>query len=101
LQYYVGCSGWSNTSWEGPFYPSATKNTRWLGYYSNVFDYVDIESFFYRTPSKQMVKNWAMKTPKNFKFTAKFPKVITHDKRLKEVDDELERFFDATRPLEN
>jgi uncharacterized protein YecE (DUF72 family) len=48
-----------------------------------------------------MVKNWAMKTPKNFKFTAKFPKVITHDKRLKEVDDELKRFFDAMGPLEN
>ena len=42
-----------------------------------------------------------MKTPKNFKFTAKFPKVITHEKRLKEVDDELERFFDAMGPLEN
>jgi uncharacterized protein YecE (DUF72 family) len=42
-----------------------------------------------------MVKNWAMKTPKNFKFTAKFPKIITHEKRLKEVDNELERFFDA------
>lgn len=42
-----------------------------------VFDYVEIDFPFYRTPSKQMVKNWAMKTPKNFKFTAKFPKVIT------------------------
>jgi uncharacterized protein YecE (DUF72 family) len=48
-----------------------------------------------------MVKNWAMKTPKNFKFTAKFPKVITHDKRLLNVDKELERFFDAIGPLEN
>jgi uncharacterized protein YecE (DUF72 family) len=40
-----------------------------------------------------MVKNWAKKTPKNFKFTAKFPKVITHDKRLKDVDKELDYFF--------
>ena len=47
-----------------------------------------------------MVKNWAMKTPKNFKFTAKFPKAITHDKRLLNVDKELERFFDAMCPLE-
>ena len=42
-----------------------------------------------------------MKTPKNFKFTAKFPKAITHDKRLLNVDKELERFFDAIGPLEN
>jgi uncharacterized protein YecE (DUF72 family) len=48
-----------------------------------------------------MVKNWAMKTPKNFKIMAKFPKAITHDKRLLNVDKELERFFDAMGPLEN
>jgi uncharacterized protein YecE (DUF72 family) len=48
-----------------------------------------------------MVKNWAMKTPKNFKFTAKIPKVIIHDKKLNDVDDELEHFFDAMAPLEN
>ena len=48
-----------------------------------------------------MVMNWAKKTPKNFKFTAKFPKVITHEKRLKDVDDDLERFFDAMGSLES
>jgi uncharacterized protein YecE (DUF72 family) len=101
LQYYIGCSGWSYTSWEGPFYPSGTENFKWLNYYSHVFDYVEIDSSFYRTPALQMVKNWAIKTPKNFKFTAKFPKAITHDKRLLNVDQELERFFDAMGPLEN
>jgi len=33
------------------------------------------------------------------RISAKFPKVITHDKRLKDVDKELERFFDAIGPL--
>jgi uncharacterized protein YecE (DUF72 family) len=46
-----------------------------------------------------MVNNWADKTPKDFKFTAKFPKAITHDKRLKNVDKELDQFFEAFRPL--
>jgi uncharacterized protein YecE (DUF72 family) len=22
LQYYVGCSGWSYSAWQGPFYPA-------------------------------------------------------------------------------
>jgi uncharacterized protein YecE (DUF72 family) len=48
-----------------------------------------------------MVTNWAMRTPKDFKFTAKFPKVITHDKKLMDVDKELEHFFDVMAPLEN
>jgi uncharacterized protein YecE (DUF72 family) len=46
-----------------------------------------------------MVSNWAKRTPKDFKFTAKFPRVITHEKRLKDADKELDQFFDAIGPL--
>lgn len=64
-----------------------------------MYDYVEVDSSFYRIPSVFAVKNWYKKTPKVFKFTAKFPKVITHDKRLKGVDKELEWFFDTMSPL--
>ncbi|MGC1932426.1 MAG: DUF72 domain-containing protein [Candidatus Nitrosopolaris sp.] len=99
MQYYVGCSGWSYTSWHGPFYPPTVDNSDWLKYYSNVFDYVEIDSSFYRIPTIFMVKNWYKRSPHNFRFTAKFPKIITHDKRLKDVDKECERFFEAICPL--
>ncbi len=46
-----------------------------------------------------MVKRWAGTTSNNFRFTAKFPKVITHDKRLENVDRELDQFFQAIEPL--
>ena len=46
-----------------------------------------------------MVKNWYKRSPQNFRFTAKFPKIITHDKRLKDVDKELGQFFEAISPL--
>jgi uncharacterized protein YecE (DUF72 family) len=46
-----------------------------------------------------MVKSWYKKTPEHFRFTAKFPKVITHDKRLKNADKELEYFFNAINPI--
>lgn len=46
-----------------------------------------------------MVKQWLKKTQEDFRFTAKFPKVITHDKRLKNVDNELQLFFKAIEPL--
>jgi uncharacterized protein YecE (DUF72 family) len=45
------------------------------------------------------VKSWFNKTPDNFKFTAKFPKTITHDKRLKHVSKELQYFFQSMLPL--
>jgi len=99
LQYYVGCSGWSYTSWQGPFYPSNIENSGWLKYYSRVFDYVEIDSSFYNIPHIITVNNWAKRTPQNFKFTAKFPRVITHEKRLTDVDKESEQFVEAIGPL--
>ena len=99
MKFYVGCSGWSYTAWQGPFYPSNMDNSKWLEYYSKVFDYVEIDSSFYRIPNIFTVKNWSKITPSNFRFTAKFPKVITHEKRLKNVDNQLSLFFKAMEPL--
>ena len=48
-----------------------------------------------------MVKNWDRKTPPDFRFTAKFPKIITHDKKFKNVEKELTLFYDAMKPLKN
>ena len=48
-----------------------------------------------------MVKNWCKKTSNHFRFTAKFPKVITHDKRLKDVEKEIESFFSSLANLED
>ncbi|HET6800483.1 MAG TPA: DUF72 domain-containing protein [Nitrososphaeraceae archaeon] len=99
MKFYVGCSGWSYTAWQGPFYPSNMDNSKWLEHYSKVFDYVEIDSSFYRIPNIFTVKNWSKVTPSNFRFTAKFPKVITHEKRLKNVYNELRIFFKAMEPL--
>ena len=51
-------------------------------------------------PNPFTVKNWYKRTPENFRFTAKFPKVITHDKRLKNVEKELEYFLESISGLE-
>jgi uncharacterized protein YecE (DUF72 family) len=99
LKFYIGCSGWSYSSWKGPFYPPNLESSEWLRYYSQIFDYVEIDSSFYRIPNEFMVKNWFRKTPDNFRFTAKFPKIITHDKHLVDVDKEVEIFLKNIGPL--
>jgi uncharacterized protein YecE (DUF72 family) len=99
LEYYLGCSGWSYEGWKGAFYPIDLDNRYWLSYYSKIFDFVEIDSTFYRIPSKFMVNNWNKRTPDNFRFAVKFPQVITHDKRLKDVGKEIEQFYDAMEPL--
>lgn len=73
---------------------------RFQEYYSRAFDYVEIDSTFYRTPNFKMVRRWDAITPEHFRFTAKFPQVVTHDTRLGGGRDALEQFFQVMRSLE-
>ena len=84
----------------GPFYPHNLENSGWLRFYSQIFDYMEIDSTFYRIPNEFMVKNWAKRTLDNFRFTAKFPKVITHDKQLVDVEDEVDLFLNNMDSLQ-
>jgi uncharacterized protein YecE (DUF72 family) len=100
-KFYVGCSGWSYDGWLGHFYPANSDHRDFLKYYSQVFDFVEIDSSFYRTPNLFMTKRWANITPDNFRFTAKFPRTITHEKRLAaDSEKELRYLFDMMRPLQ-
>ena len=67
------------------------ENNKWLRFYSKVFNYVEIDS--------SLLTNSLSRTGM-FRFTAKFPKVITHDKRLSNFDeDQLSYFFDSISEL--
>ena len=61
-------------SLERTFYPLNLENSKWLSCYSQVFDFVEIDSSFYRIPNEFMVKNWCNKTPDNFRFALNFQK---------------------------
>lgn len=96
----VGTSGWSYREWEGVFYPRGEKKK--LSYYSSVFDTVEIDSSFYAYPKKAIIQGCVRATPDGFLFTAKIPKLITHDKKLeleKGVERDLRRFLHEIRPL--
>jgi uncharacterized protein YecE (DUF72 family) len=82
LNFYIGCSGWSYKGWIGTFYPSFIENKSWLSYYSKYFKFVEVDSTFYKIPSRFVVKEWKYKTPDDFKFALKFPKIITHEKKM-------------------
>jgi uncharacterized protein YecE (DUF72 family) len=98
---YVGCSGFSYSAWAGHFYPSDLPNNKWLAYYSKVFDFVEIDSSFYRIPSVLTVKRWAVDTPESFRFAVKMPQSVTHEKRLGEGSDRmLGYFYEAMSELE-
>jgi len=97
---FLGTSGWSYKDWVGPFYKTHGESK--LRAYSKVFKTAEIDSTFYRFPSKGMVMGWLRYTPSDFVFAAKLPKQITHKGKLdpKSVGSELRRFCDLMQPLQ-
>lgn len=91
----IGCSGWAYDFWVGPFYPPGSRPRDYLKLYSSVFDVVEVDSSFYRIPPRSMVAGWAANTPDDFRFTAKFPKRITHDHKLRDIERPLGWFYSA------
>jgi uncharacterized protein YecE (DUF72 family) len=97
----LGTSGWSYKEWEEVFYQKGEK--RKLRAYSQVFKTAEIDSTFYRYPSKGTVMGWLRYSPSDFVFTAKLPKVITHEKKLglkSDVKSDLVAFLEVMRPLQ-
>ena len=95
----LGTSGWEYPEWVGPVYPRHGKFDR-LRYYADLFPIVEVNSTFYRLPPVSVAESWARRTPSKFRFTAKFPQAITHDKRLVGVDEELRQFLKVVQPLQ-
>lgn len=89
----LGTSSFTAESWVGPFYPAGTDPTEMLSLYAKQFDTVEIDATFYRIPSPQVVAGWLAKTPPGFLIAAKAPQVITHEKRLVGVEEELNAFL--------
>jgi uncharacterized protein YecE (DUF72 family) len=95
----IGCSGWSYPEWGGVFYPEGMPPGEYLTCYAETFPIVEVDSTFYRVPDSRMVRGWRDRTPDDFRFVLKVPQVITHEKRLRDCDGEVEGFVAAIEPL--
>ncbi len=91
---YIGTSGWSYKHWSGVFYPEEIRPAEYLEYYLTKFNCVELNSSFYHLPRESTVKGWVARTPGEFRFCAKLSRFITHQKRLKDSGEALERYFD-------
>ncbi|MGQ0548294.1 MAG: DUF72 domain-containing protein [Armatimonadota bacterium] len=86
---YVGTSGFSYPEWRGNFYPADLPGDEMLKHYSRVLSTVEVNNTFYRFPQTQHVEVWRRNTPRGFRFSVKAHRMITHMKRLKDVEDPI------------
>jgi uncharacterized protein YecE (DUF72 family) len=95
----LGTQGFSFPDWVGPFYPAGTARDLYLEQYAQRFPIVEIDSTFYGAPRAKTVQGWRERTPQNFRFTAKFPKLITHEKKLDRALGDAEAFVATMQAL--
>jgi uncharacterized protein YecE (DUF72 family) len=95
----VGTSGFAYKEWKGSFYPEKLPAKKYLSYYAEHFRTTEINNTFYRMPTAKLCEGWYGEVPENFSFTLKMSQRITHFKRLKNVDDDMNYFLDSAANL--
>jgi uncharacterized protein YecE (DUF72 family) len=96
----IGTSGWHYKHWIGRFYPDKLRADKWLEYYAQHFDTVEINNTFYHLPREQTMVNWHDRVPAGFLFAVKASRYITHVKKLNDPGETLQRFFDLANLLQ-
>ncbi|MFJ2693767.1 DUF72 domain-containing protein [Pseudomonas sp. NPDC087336] len=99
LPYYLGCPSWSENAWRDYLYPPAARPADFLNLYSQVFNAVEGNTTFYASPSASTVQRWAEVMPAHFRFTAKFPREISHGGDLREQLTAADTFTRLLSPL--
>lgn len=97
---HIGTSGWHYKHWLGPFYPGKLPASKLLRFYAERFDTVEINNSFYRLPATPAIDAWCRETPPVFCFTVKASRYITHNRKLNDPEETVEKFMRVVEKLE-
>ncbi len=86
----VGTAGWSIPRTSREAFPEGGTT---LERYAARFDAAEVNSSFYRHHAPATWERWAASVPDDFRFAVKLPKTCTHERRLLDCGDVLDRFF--------
>lgn len=95
---YSGTSGFAYASWKPDFYPEKLASKKFLSYYAERLNAVEVNYTFRRLPSASTLENWVAQTRAGFVFPLKAHMRITHIQRLK-PSEFTEVFLRAIDPL--
>lgn len=95
-RYVVGTAGWSIPAAYKASFPAAGSQ---LERYAAQLSIVEINSSFHKPHRRGTYERWARSVPDHFRFSAKIPKAITHERRLKDCNDLLDTFLNQVGGL--
>lgn len=79
----IGISGWRYAGWRGVFYPRGLAQSRELEFASRTVRSIEINGSHYSLQSPSSYRAWHDATPKDFVFSVKAPRFLTHMLRLR------------------
>ncbi|HYG20945.1 MAG TPA: DUF72 domain-containing protein [Ohtaekwangia sp.] len=92
-KWWIGCSGFHYKGWRDKFYPPGLPQRQWFEFYCASFNTVEINASFYRFPRLKDLKAWYDRSPADFRFTIKAPRLITHFKKFHNAGREARDFY--------
>jgi uncharacterized protein YecE (DUF72 family) len=93
---FIGTAGWNlDRRYTGRFPETGSHLQR----YSRSLNAVEINSSFHRPHRRSTYERWAASVPEHFRFSAKLPKEITHERRLVGCESLLDAFLDGAAGL--
>lgn len=93
IQWHIGCSGFHYKGWKEIFYPKEVPQKKWFEYYAEHFNTLELNVTFYRFPQISMLESWYERSPANFSFSVKAPRLITHYKKMNDCEKFLNDFY--------
>lgn len=92
----IGCAGWSLPTAQQPAFGTGASH---LERYATRFGVTEINSSFHRPHRRSLYEKWAASVPEGFRFSAKLPKAITHERRLRDCEAPLAEFLEQAGGL--
>jgi uncharacterized protein YecE (DUF72 family) len=94
----IGTSGFKFDDWKGTFYPVGLAANKWLEYYAERFDTVEVNASYYKLLHPATFFQMAKKVPEGFEFTVKAYRTLTHEIG-EDTHADLQQFIASVEPL--
>jgi uncharacterized protein YecE (DUF72 family) len=101
VAFYFGAPVWAEKNYVGSLFPPKTSAANYLKAYAQQFNSIEVNATRYGTPKLDTIRKWRDDVPDNFRFSMKFPQVITHRKNILDRDAlyKLDEFLVALHEL--
>lgn len=93
----IGCSGYHYPDWKRIFYPEDIPQRKWFEYYADHFNTLELNITYYKFPQLETLRRWYERSPVDFTFCVKAPRLVTHNKKFSNAQRLLHDFNDTAK----